>query len=452
MNKHQNKKILIFLLLTLMNIVSPNIILKFKTLKPENLTNENLMEKLYQNKIYFEIKIGTPEQTIPMFIKMREYSSFITSHNFNGSIIKFNYLNSTSFNYIEDVIFKYYKYDFTKAILASENINFGNNKKCENLTIIIANDLRKSSAYLSGIIGLKLTPNEKNLAEKYNLISLLKEKKLINDYSFSLKYNNENEGEFIIGSYLDNIKIENNENIENYIKTSYIGVDDISIQWNIGLDVYLNGNLIDKKILSSLAYEYNFFEGSENYKNEILKNYFNIYFTSGKCKEISFKLLYTYFVCDDDISFEKFPSLNFYHKNLNYTFSFNYKDLFYHFQNKYFFMIIFHDPPSITWSLGKIFFQKYHISFDREKKLFGVYTINYNNIPISYSLIIIIILSLALFIIIIYIKFCIVIQKRKTRANELQDDYDYLPQENYKNNKLFVSRNKNINGIDTILI
>ena len=133
MNKHQNKKILIFLLLTLMNIVSPNIILKFKTLKPENLTNENLMEKLYQNKIYFEIKIGTPEQTIPMFIKMREYSSFITSHNFNGSIIKFNYLNSTSFNYIEDVIFKYYKYDFTKAILASENINFGNNKKCENL-------------------------------------------------------------------------------------------------------------------------------------------------------------------------------------------------------------------------------------------------------------------------------------------------------------------------------
>ena len=102
-----------------------------------------------------------------------------------------NYLNSSSFNYLEKVIFKYYKYDFTEAILATENFNFGNNKKCENLTIIIANDLRKSSNYLSGIIGLKLSPNENNLAEKYSLITLLKEKKLINDYSFSLKYNYE---------------------------------------------------------------------------------------------------------------------------------------------------------------------------------------------------------------------------------------------------------------------
>ena len=93
------------------------------------------MEKLYYNNIYFEIKIGTPEQRIPMFIRMREYSSFITSQNFNGSISKFN--------------------------------------------------------YLSGIIGLKLSPNENNLAEKYSLITLLKEKKLINDYSFSLKYNYE---------------------------------------------------------------------------------------------------------------------------------------------------------------------------------------------------------------------------------------------------------------------
>ena len=70
--------------------------------------------------------------------------------------------------------------------------------------------------------------------------------KMKNDYSFSLKYNNENEGEFIIGSYLDNIKIENNENIENYIKTFYIGVNDIVNQWIIGLNVCLNGNLTEK--------------------------------------------------------------------------------------------------------------------------------------------------------------------------------------------------------------
>ena len=85
MNKEQKKRILIFICLSLIDIVSPNIILKFKTLKGENITKENLMEKLYYNNIYFEIKIGTP-----------------------GSISKFNYLNSSSFNYLENVIFKYY--------------------------------------------------------------------------------------------------------------------------------------------------------------------------------------------------------------------------------------------------------------------------------------------------------------------------------------------------------
>ena len=40
------------------------------------------MEKVYYNNIYFEIKIGTPEQIIPMFIRMREYSSFITSQKY----------------------------------------------------------------------------------------------------------------------------------------------------------------------------------------------------------------------------------------------------------------------------------------------------------------------------------------------------------------------------------
>jgi hypothetical protein len=81
MNKEQKKRILIFFCLSLIDIVSPNIILKFKTLKGENITKENLMEKLYYNNIYFEIKIGTPEQRITMFIRMREYSSFITSKN-----------------------------------------------------------------------------------------------------------------------------------------------------------------------------------------------------------------------------------------------------------------------------------------------------------------------------------------------------------------------------------
>ena len=113
-------------------------------------------------------------------------------------------------------------------------------------------------------------------------------------------------------------------------------------------------------------------------------------------------------------------------------------------------MIIFRDFHSSTWTLGKIFFQKYHISFDKDKKTFGVYTIK-DHIKIPYSIIIIITLSLALVSVILYIKFFIIIQKRKIRANELEDDYDYLPEKLYKKNNKFVNRNKNINEVDIIL-
>ena len=449
MFKQQSKKKLI-LFFSIMNMISSTVILNFKTLKPENLTQDNLMQKLYDNRIYIEIKVGTPEQKIPLFLKMREYSSFITSHKFNNSLIpKFNYLNSKTFNYLDDIKIKYYKYDFTEAFLGSDNFDFGNENKCENLTIIIANDLRKSSNYLSGIIGLKLTPNENALTEKYNMISLLKEKKLINDYSFSLKYKSENEGEFIIGNYLNNINIKN-DNIDDLIKTSNIGYQDSSLQWIIGLDIYSNRNSTDKNIITSFSYEFVFFEGSGNYKNNIIKNFFGIYFNNGKCKQVTFKLFLIYFVCDDEINIENFPILDFYHHKLNYTFTFDSNDLFYHFENKFYFMIIFQDFQSSSWSLGKIFFKKYHLLFDREKKIFGVYTIkNQFYFPITW--IFIILLSLALVSLIIYIKYCITIQKRKIRANELQDDYDYAPQENYKN-KLFVSRNKNVNGIETFII
>ena len=449
MIKQQSQKKLIYLF-SIMNMISSTVILNFKTLKPVNLTQENLMQNLYENRIYIEIKVGTPEQKIPLFLKMREYSSFITSYKFNNSLIpKFNYLNSKTFNYLEDIKIKYYKYDFTEAFLGSDNFDFGNENKCENLTIIIANDLRKSSNYLSGIIGLKLTPNENYLTEKYNMISLLKEKKLINDYSFSLKYKNENEGEFIIGNYLYNKNIKNDK-IDDFIKTSNIGYQDSSLQWIIGLDIYSNRNLTDKNIITSLSYESGFFEGSGNYKNNIINNFFGIYFNNGKCKQVTFKLYLIYFVCDDDINIENFPILDFYHNKLNYTFTFDYKDLFYHFENKLYFMVIFQDYHSSTWNLGKIFFKKYHLFFDREKKIFGVY-IKENQFYFPISLIFIIILSLALVSLIVYIKFFITIQKRKIRANELQDDYDYVPQDNYKN-KLFVSRNKNVNLIETFLI
>ena len=412
---------MIIIIISRLKLLSSNIILKFKTTPNKTLTKENLMESLYTNKIYVEIKIGTPEQKIPMFLKSRAFSSFITAKNFNESMKKYDYTKSTTFKYLEDIMIKFYKYDFTEAFLATDTFDFGNNKKCDNLTIIIAKDLRESSKYLNGVFGLQLTPNEKHLAETYNMISLLKEKKLIYDYSFSLKYKNNNEGEFIIGK-------DKNLNDEE-MKTGKLGLDGDSLQWSIDLDVSVNGIKIENNSLSYIYYEFGFIESTNSYKKNINDIYFNKYLNNKKCVQIELKRFYYYYVCDDDIDISSFPNLTFYNREINYTFSFNGNELFYTFENKIFFLIIFPDY-SDSWSFGKIFLQKYHILLDRDKKIFGLFLNDKNKIKIPFSWILIFILFITLISVLIYIKFFIVKAKRKIRANELDDDYDYISYDN----------------------
>ena len=104
-------------------------------------------------------------------------------------------------------------------------------------------------------------------------------------------------------------------------------------------------------------------------------------------------------------------------------------ELFYKFENKIFFLIIFPDY-SDSWSFGKLFLQKYHILLDRDKKIFGVYPNDKNKIKIPFSWILIFILFITLISVLIYIKFFIVKAKRKIRANELDDDYEYITYDN----------------------
>ena len=421
MNFISKTNFFIIIIISHIKLLSSNIILKFKTSLNKNLTKENLMENLYTNKIYIEVNIGTPEQKIPMYLKSKAFSSFITAANFNQSIKKYDYSKSSTFKYLEDIIFKYYRYDFTEAFLATDTFNFGNNKKCDNLTIIIAKELRESSKYLNGVFGLQLTSLEKNLAETYTMISLLKEKKLIYDYSFSLKYKNNNEGEFIIGKDM-------NEKIEE-INTGKIGREGSNMQWNIALDVSVNGINIENNTLSFIYYEFGFLESTNSYKKNINDIFFNKYLNNKKCVQKELKSFYSYYVCGDDIAISNFPNLTFYNKEINYTFSFYSNELFYKFENKLFFLIIFSDY-SESWSFGKIFLKKYHVFFDRDKKIFGVYPNDNKKLKIPFSWIIVLILLITLIGVLIYVKFFIVKAKRKIRANELDDDYEYIINEN----------------------
>ena len=115
----------------------------------------------------------------------------------------------------------------------------------------------------------------------------------------------------------------------------------------------------------------------------------------------------------------------------------------------YIFFLIFKNNGGFNkdiWKLGKIFLRKYQFSFNQDSKVINFY-VNMKNkkikskknngntafkFNINYFWITICIISL---IIGIYIGNKIIIQNRKKRANELQDEYDYKAGNNDINNK-----------------
>ena len=169
------------------------------------------------------------------------------------------------------------------------------------------------------------------------------------------------------------------------------------------------------------------------YYSYINNSFFKNFFSQKKCsfekidnKYNKFSQLIIFY-CDKDINIKNFENVEFFSKEMNYTFIFDYKDLFKTYNNKYVFLVFFDNSFSEKWKLGEIFIKKYNVFLDMDSKLFGFYT--RNNIK-SYSFYYIFIISFLLFIIFVLV-FClfkqiIKIKKRKIRANELEDNYEYI--------------------------
>ena len=209
--------------------------------------------------------------------------------------------------------------------------------------------------------------------------------------------------------------------------------------------------------------------GTNEYMQFIFNHFFNEYIKNDICVLSSYDSdfnNYFIFYCHDNqnLTLEKFPTLNFRIKSENITFQFNYKDLFKKIQNKYFFLIIFEKFITGFWRFGKPFFLKYTFVYNGDAKTIGFYLKknnknkvdekNNNNkisekkwkLEINFWKIIFIGIFFLIFILLIiaisfYLgkKFNII---RKKHANELNDNYDYISSSflnNYKNDK------KNIN-------
>ena len=416
----------VFLISFLIDITSV-IIIPFKR-EISDIKNENpesFYNFLMNNNMITYINMGNPNQKIKTSIKFDEGYYYIKNKNQNG-----DYDENTSFSYkkINEISLINEIFKFKHAILSNETFLFLNeyNKeiKIENLQFLIPKEENKKLE--KATIGLYY--KEISLIKNINFITQLKTLNKINSYIFTLEYENELNGKLYIGNYLH---VFNKTYEQNYFKYYYPGMISMAFSWDIKFENISFGNkLIALSKTCFFNATLNGILSNSIFDNILKETFFNIYLNNNSCSEyFSNNSEYKFYICDDYINLEKFSFLSFMHKELNYSFVFNSDDLFIRKNRKLYFKILFNVKNNIMWQLGQTFLQKYLFTFNQDRKIFGFYE-KFIKKSFFFSILYIIIIFLLIICIgLIYILYNNKIFKsRKIRANELEDNFEYITQ------------------------
>ena len=403
--------------------------------------------KKNQQYIYTSFEIGEPQQKIEGEITFKNSTFFMI---YNSSLVNVSFApsSSQSFSLIsKNVSIR----DLDESLyLAQESFSFYSDMNCqikkkyESIPVVVPSDKNTS---LSPIIGLQIEKQNKSL----NFIDILKAKKITNNYYWTIKFNNLNNGTIIIGDLPhiydhDNYQ-ENNLQFVNTYSTKnklYWGMHISSIKY---YGITKTDNIIgkiDPKILEIF--------GSYEYITSIGKIFFQKYIDEQICRriwdEINGEDVFR-FICEkskfNTTDINEFPPIKLVNTEMNYTFEFGGKELFHEKDDKYIFQIVAKTGRTDgEWILGRIFLFKYQIMFDNDNNLIGIYKLaneskqpekvddKKNNRNIYIILIILLITFLiiisGLLVYMIYNKKGIC-KNRKKRITELDDDFVYIPKD-----------------------
>ena len=436
-----------FLLLYLLNFIQSSLIIKFKRYLPINpekksVSLEEFINRRINNIYTTNIFIGNPPQAIPGFLKSYEHK-FYLSNEYCPSQEYFYKEKSRTFSLHNSEVNYIGKYIHETLYLDSIN---SNKIKLDNFTIILDNDL-KSPQCLH--IGTQLSFKE--IEKDTNLIDILHNKNYIKSYCYKYKITNDDELFLVLDLNID----INNNNEYKFIKPINRIVSYYNNNQKWGLSFYkfkLNNYTFSLNTETPAEFNINYgcifgiTEFKENFEKYLEDN--NI-FVEAKYIEREF---YIFFFEKNIKNVEKLKNIEliFYHRDLNFNFTFTYEDLFIEGDNGYYFLVIFDYKYSDSWKFGYPFFKKYNFVFNHDAKIMGFTNSNIDNNIISYDKnminkknsknIFIIILGL-LFAAVIILFFGILIGKkifsvRKVKVNELLELYDYKSKESEKENTL----------------
>ena len=449
----------------------------------------DLMSYLYNLSLYSNFSIGNPPQQIKSFIKFDKSGFNIPYNAYNHENSKtyqeleknkkikdeIEYTCTLSSDDIE--LININSYNLSQLLLKSENFKLINDEKYKETYVNVSfiNKLTDEVGYKNyGYIGLKFPDKDK--LGIINFVQSLKKTNIIKNYSWTLLFEEDDadyKKEFITIDYFKSIKgkLILGDELPNYYPSKFnnnmsawINMHNRKkyLNWDIEFrNIYLNDFKLYIRVESELRPDTTLFFGTLTFKLNIDENFFNEYFKQGICQVKNMTLFrdIMYYSCDDSISGEgglkfnanMFPNITFEFRNYDLNFTLKYKDLFIqdiNNKNIYNFLFVFDrkriyiNKDEDRFILGMKFFEKFQFEFNNEKKIITHYikkqemnkcTKCNENFPNSQNgdyKIILIICLIIIFGVILFVLGMIFQKKllkfpRKTRANELDEDYDY---------------------------
>ena len=473
---------IISFILYFQSVQTENLVFPFKKLTIEYLNKTKTISDFINYNIYTNISIGTPKKSVAHFItsNSQPFSYDIMHLHYRGGKVNNNMQkeieNSLDIFYIPQNSSTIEKIDINNSLYSDiyyfNDINHDEIIKKINFNIIPTELNQK----LCGIIDLYYQDESNPRNKKRNFIQELKDNNIINNGYLTFIY-----GEYDIKDDLKFFNDDYNNILGNLIigesphvlaPDKYKEEDEIKINGIFALNINEIksksniSNYIEKNVRLNLKYNSEFILGSNIYRDEIDNIFFNDLLSKKLCRKdfineniyISQALIYS---CENnDIVLEKmksFPTLYFEIKDYDLKFRFNYKELFKLHNNRLYFLIMF-KTNSHNWESGDLFFRKYITSINYYSKTISFYKTQVEEINRKtdiFSDIIIIdkdsnktkndktsnnnyimkIIILILFGIIIIAAILVLIllviklnKTRKKRADELNDDYEYIPQ------------------------
>lgn len=341
------------------------------------IKNEDIMQILFNNDIFTLINIGKPKKEIKLFFTFSNNKTILNNNIYSKAhsiTYKYNNITNKSFELFEfnDKIkskIKNYSFDLLEI-----KGNKPSNKMCT--------------------IGLSPIGIYNDNNSNTNFLLQLQKNGLINKKIFSIIYNTNiysentlNKEKLIIGDFPEELYLDKfSKNNVKWCKLHYF--NNKEEKWSIFMDSFSNFNIGElKNIYIEFILENNLIIGPESFRVLLLENFLNKLMNEEICKEDYFyndrtEKYYLYYECNKIDTFQN-KNLYFKNKELNETFAIDLGDLFYRYDKKLFFGIIFENDlknenenqQNIVWKMGKIFYEKYYFIFDDENKRIGYYKI-----------------------------------------------------------------------------